>query len=416
MMQRAKKAEKGATRSIFKPEQSRYGARRFVVPETEQQTQGGLCGPLCSVNLMDLPLRAKAEPNRTGLPDQLKAGIESLSGMDMSDVRVHANSDKPAQLNALAYAQGHDIHLAPGEEQHLSHEAWHVVQQKMGLVRPTLQAKGVGINDDPGLEQEADRMGKKAARGMPDGILPRNRDFNFFDTPNRTSKSDVFYAKDTIQLMKWIRRRDNRIIQVNDDYVLKKGQHFVPAPETQAHRDREQRLQGIPRLIRRADRDFSATQNRHGQGKAHLQQSGLRAAGDIDIGPGEQLIQDSPQKGSSSIISFTGPSPSQGGQQYGGAQAQTLMVKARKIERAKIKGKPDAQHLGVLTSHMIHEIVRRQYEGEEQRTRLAFLGRDDEHQIRIGEPQPGLDPVIPNRFLYGAGVDETHDSDSESDS
>ncbi len=30
--------------------------------------------------------------NRTGLPDQLKAGIESLSGIDMSDVRVHANS------------------------------------------------------------------------------------------------------------------------------------------------------------------------------------------------------------------------------------------------------------------------------------------------------------------------------------
>src|SRR5689334_17082968 len=32
-----------------------------------------------------------ATPNRTGMPDQLKAGIESLSGMDLSDVRVHVN-------------------------------------------------------------------------------------------------------------------------------------------------------------------------------------------------------------------------------------------------------------------------------------------------------------------------------------
>src|SRR6185503_8474496 len=46
-----------------------------------------------------------------GLPQPLSAGIEALSGMDMSSVRVHRNSDKPAQLNALAYAQGPDIHL-----------------------------------------------------------------------------------------------------------------------------------------------------------------------------------------------------------------------------------------------------------------------------------------------------------------
>ncbi len=62
-----------------------------------------------------VPAQLKSNPNRTGMPDRLKAGIESLSGVDMSDVRVHANSDKPAQLNALAYAQGSDIHLGPGQ-------------------------------------------------------------------------------------------------------------------------------------------------------------------------------------------------------------------------------------------------------------------------------------------------------------
>ena len=46
-----------------------------------------------------------------------------------------------------------------GREQHLAHEAWHVVQQKQGRVKPTLQMKGVAINDDGGLEREADHMG-----------------------------------------------------------------------------------------------------------------------------------------------------------------------------------------------------------------------------------------------------------------
>jgi hypothetical protein len=43
--------------------------------------------------------------NNTGLPDQLKSGIESLSGLSMDDVKVHRNSDKPAQLQAHAYAK-----------------------------------------------------------------------------------------------------------------------------------------------------------------------------------------------------------------------------------------------------------------------------------------------------------------------
>lgn len=104
--------------------------------------------------------------NTTGLPDQLKTGIEHLSGIDMSDTRVHYNSSKPAQLNAHAYAQGTDIHMAPGQEKHLAHEAWHVVQQKQGRVQPTTQLKSKTlINDDVSLEREADIMGAKAMQG-----------------------------------------------------------------------------------------------------------------------------------------------------------------------------------------------------------------------------------------------------------
>ena len=82
--------------------------------------------------------------------------------MDLSGVRVHGNSSKPAQLNALAYTQGQDIHVGPGQEKHLPHEGWHAVQQMQGRVKPTLQAKGVSINDDAGLEREADVMGATA--------------------------------------------------------------------------------------------------------------------------------------------------------------------------------------------------------------------------------------------------------------
>lgn len=101
--------------------------------------------------------------NTTGLPDQLKSGVESLSGFSMDDVKVHYNSPKPAQLQAHAYAQGTDIHLGAGQEKHLPHEAWHVVQQKQGRVNATAQLKeAVYVNDDTLLESEADHMGSKA--------------------------------------------------------------------------------------------------------------------------------------------------------------------------------------------------------------------------------------------------------------
>ncbi|MFT5779241.1 MAG: hypothetical protein ACI837_002198, partial [Crocinitomicaceae bacterium] len=107
------------------------------------------------------PIQKKG--NNTGLPDNLKTGMENLSGMSLDDVKVHRNSNKPAQLQAHAYAQGADIHLGAGQEKHLPHEAWHVVQQKQGRVKPTKQMKGkVNINDDAGLEKEADVMGAKA--------------------------------------------------------------------------------------------------------------------------------------------------------------------------------------------------------------------------------------------------------------
>jgi hypothetical protein len=106
--------------------------------------------------------RAANATNTTGLPDGLKSGMESLSGMSLDHVNVHYNSSKPAAVQAHAYAQGSDIHLASGQEKHLPHELGHVVQQAQGRVKPTTSVGGMAVNDNPSLESEADSLGAKA--------------------------------------------------------------------------------------------------------------------------------------------------------------------------------------------------------------------------------------------------------------
>ena len=126
--------------------------------------------------------RAEApRPNNTGMPDNLKSGIESLSGFSMDSVRVHYNSSKPATVQALAYTQGTDIHVAPGQEKHLPHEAWHVAQQMAGRVSPTTNINGMAVNDNAALEHEADVMGEKAT-------VQRKKNNPFFNEPHQNKK------------------------------------------------------------------------------------------------------------------------------------------------------------------------------------------------------------------------------------
>lgn len=94
--------------------------------------------------------------NNTGIPDTMKDRYETLSGLCLDDVRVHYQSDKPIQLQALAYTQGNQVYIAPGQERHLPHELGHVLQQKRGNVQPTGFLNGLPVNDSPALEREAD--------------------------------------------------------------------------------------------------------------------------------------------------------------------------------------------------------------------------------------------------------------------
>lgn len=147
--------------------------------------------PMTPFQFEQAPVQKK--PNNTGLPDNIKEGVENLSGYSMDDVKVHYNSDKPTQLQALAYAQGTDIHVGPGQEQHLPHEAWHVVQQKQGRVQPTMQMKeGVAVNDDKRLESEADVMGAKTTQHNSKGTNFTHLNAHMLGNVNNHSSAELF--------------------------------------------------------------------------------------------------------------------------------------------------------------------------------------------------------------------------------
>lgn len=149
----------------FKDNRQEAVAQRQLQEIMQNGPKGGGTLALQPTAQQQAPIQKK---NDTGLPDNLKSGVENLSGLSMDDVKVHYNSSRPAQMQAHAYAQGTDIHVAPGQEKHLPHEAWHVVQQKQGRVRPTAQLQGgVNINDDKSLEREADVMGGKSLQRQP---------------------------------------------------------------------------------------------------------------------------------------------------------------------------------------------------------------------------------------------------------
>ena len=147
--------------------------------------------------------------NKTGLPDQLKFGMESLSGHSLDDVKVHRNSDKPSAVGAHSYAQDNQIHLSPGRDKDLPHETAHVAQQKDGNVKPTKSVNGMPVNDNPSLEREADDMGAKALQ-MKAGSNAQST----VEKPNlshtiQRNPNDLLEAEETLDL----------VDTVSDDYV-----------------------------------------------------------------------------------------------------------------------------------------------------------------------------------------------------
>lgn len=105
-----------------------------------------------------------------GMPEPVRAQMESIFQTDFSDVAITPNSSKALELGALAYTRGNEIHFAPGRynpntgagQRLLGHELAHVVQQREGRVRATGAVSGRPLNDSPQLEYEADTLGRQA--------------------------------------------------------------------------------------------------------------------------------------------------------------------------------------------------------------------------------------------------------------
>ena len=116
--------------------------------------------------------------SQRSLPGDVQAKMEGAFEQDFSSVKVF-EGPQASQIGALAYAQGEELHFAPGQlnpgtgpgQQLLGHELAHVVQQRAGRVgAPTGTANGVAINSDPSLEREADSAGARAASGQKAGV------------------------------------------------------------------------------------------------------------------------------------------------------------------------------------------------------------------------------------------------------
>lgn len=137
------------------------------------------------------------------MPEEVRAKMEKVFGADFSAVRIYEGPQATA-MGALAYTRGTDIHFAPGQynpgSQHgqelLGHELTHVVQQSQGRVQATTQAKGVGINDDAGLEREADEMGARASRAEASISAARS---GRFPASGAASNGAVQLLKDPIE-------------------------------------------------------------------------------------------------------------------------------------------------------------------------------------------------------------------------
>jgi len=141
----------------------------------------------------------ETEPNKD-LPRDLQNRMESSFGTDFSNVAIHKNSNRATDLNALAFTQGNAVHFAPGEfnpnsnkgKNLIGHEFAHVVQQWSGVVGPTsVMGKGLPLNDNKGLEREADEMGKKGVKGEKSNFL----NFSRFSNLSNLSQPIQRYTK-----------------------------------------------------------------------------------------------------------------------------------------------------------------------------------------------------------------------------
>ncbi len=108
---------------------------------------------------------------RNDLPESVLGKMENSFGEDFSGVKIHQNSLRAQGMGALAFAQGEEVHFAPGQYQPhdvagqrlIGHELAHVVQQRGG---------GIIRNSDEKSELAADEAGDKSSKGFKVDAMP----------------------------------------------------------------------------------------------------------------------------------------------------------------------------------------------------------------------------------------------------
>lgn len=125
------------------------------------------------------PAEPPMDPEQNGSGANAGAGLmakmEASFGTTFDDVKLHVDSPEAQAIQAKAFARGNEVHFAPGQfnphsqggQELMGHELAHIVQQRQGRVQANAtHAKGLAVNDDRGLEGEADQMGRLAAAGQ----------------------------------------------------------------------------------------------------------------------------------------------------------------------------------------------------------------------------------------------------------
>lgn len=161
---------------------------------------------------------------KTRLPEKVQMKMESAFSADFNDVNIHTHSEKAKGLGAKAFAQGNDVHFAPGKynpesqsgQELLGHELTHVVQQRQGRVSPSTQMKGENINDQSTLENEADLQGIKAARGETTDLT----------LTGNNSRSNIIQKDDDDELEASLAQSPNQIFGSGQTQVTSSGARF----------------------------------------------------------------------------------------------------------------------------------------------------------------------------------------------
>ncbi len=191
--------------SAFEP--SRHRAAPAAAPSTrenEDRSAGGLSIPAAYWQHYGIDA---AQPSRGGAPlaDPVRGQMERGFGAGFGGVRVHEGGEA-AQLGAVAYARGEDLHFAPGEyrpdtvggREVIAHELAHVVQQRRAGAT-AVQAKGPLVDGSPSLEAEADQAARQVVLG---------------------GRAEVQGAASGIQLMKSGERKQiQKIVDATDEEV-----------------------------------------------------------------------------------------------------------------------------------------------------------------------------------------------------